>query len=177
MSESAKLRCDEEWRKFQSDLKATPLDTNAVKEMYDSGMTQTEIAKVLGTSQKVIWRHMKNHKMAARTAYKRDQYEEKNSYWRDGRTTTIQGYIHIRCPNHPRASKDGNYVPEHVLVMEQHLGRYLKWEGTGNKNSEVVHHINGNKQDNRIENLQLTTFAEHMKIHREQKKGGDALCR
>ena len=56
--------------------------------------------------------------------------------------------------------KDGNRVfkDEHRLIMEQYLGRKLT-------RKEVVHHINGDKSDNRIENLQLMTLSEHSKMH------------
>jgi len=49
---------------------------------------------------------------------------------------------------------------EHRFVMEQHLGRKLL-------TSELVHHINGDRHDNRITNLQIVSRSEHKKLHPE----------
>jgi hypothetical protein len=70
-----------------------------------------------------------------------------NGHWRGGRTRHKKGYVMIRTPGHPRAIS-GKYVFEHILVMEQLLGRYLLPE-------ESVHHLNGVRDDNRPENLEL----------------------
>lgn len=51
---------------------------------------------------------------------------------------------------------------EHHLVMEKHIGRSIK-------PGEVVHHINKNREDNRIENLQLMTFSDHMSLHMKER--------
>lgn len=77
------------------------------------------------------------------------------------------GYISVYKPSHPLATKDG-YVLEHILVMEEKIGRIITRD-------EVVHHINHVRDDNRIENLQLMTFKEHAAFHlrerRAKKKG------
>lgn len=67
--------------------------------------------------------------------------------WKGGRTKLKNGYIEVYCPEHP-AARGKTYVREHRLVMEKHIGRYLEgWE--------EVHHKNGIRDDNRIENLEL----------------------
>ena len=84
---------------------------------------------------------------------------EKHPMWKGGRLKRQSGYIEILNKNHPFANSTG-YVREHRLVMEKHLKRYLT-------SQEVVHHINGKRDDNRIENLMLfSTDKEHQKFHR-----------
>lgn len=53
-----------------------------VARLYGGGMTQGEVGAVLGVSQKVVWKLMARHGIAARVAAKRDQTGERNSYWR-----------------------------------------------------------------------------------------------
>lgn len=87
-----------------------------------------------------------------------------NNSWKGGRYKE-NGYILIHTPKHPFATKRG-YVRRSRLVMEKHLGKYLKPE-------EVVHHKNGVRDDDRLGNLKL--FAnqnEHAYYH---KKGGERV--
>lgn len=72
-----------------------------------------------------------------------------------------KGYVLAYVPKHPRAHKDG-YQMLHTVLMERELGRYLA-------DDEVVHHINHDRKDNRIENLQLMKKNEHMSMHMKER--------
>lgn len=62
---------------------------------------------------------------------------------------------------HPNANKKGE-IREHILVMSNHLGRPLT-------KTEVVHHKNKDKLDNRVENLELTDRSLHQNTHNPRK--------
>lgn len=86
---------------------------------------------------------------------------DKAPRWNGGKIHNSKGYIQIKSHEHPYKDKRG-YILEHRLVMEKKIGRYLT-------RIEVVHHINGNPSDNRIENLQLfSCSAEHIRFHSKQ---------
>ena len=94
-----------------------------------------------------------------------------NAFWRGGRMVDRKGYVYIYVyPDDffaPMRSKRRCYVAEHRLVVAKHLGMcLLPWE--------IVHHKNGIKGDNRLENLsRLSSQSQHMGdiiLKRENKK-------
>ena len=81
------------------------------------------------------------------------------------------GYIMRKVNNHPNEDVRG-YVAEHRLIYERYLGRFLD-------KKEVIHHINGNRADNRLENLQIAIEnGEHVKkYHRKARNdNGQFIC-
>lgn len=83
-------------------------------------------------------------------------------WWKGGRSLTDAGYVTVAAPADypfPQSVNATNRIREHRMVMELHLGRALA-------RSEVVHHVNGDRADNRIENLELHgSHSEHMSEH------------
>lgn len=102
-------------------------------------------------------------KIAWNKGKKCPQFSGKNHpNWKGGKKISRDKYILIKKPYHPFCDKQ-KYVREHRLVMEKHLGRFLELK-------EVVHHINGKRYDNRLENLMLfNNFVEHLKYHKLTK--------
>ena len=89
----------------------------------------------------------------------------KNSNYKGGKFIDEDGYVRVSGHwEHPRVSTGGVY--EHILVMEQHLGRHLDWH------TEQVHHIDNNKSNNELTNLKLVTASEHHKEHKRHQNFG-----
>ncbi len=88
--------------------------------------------------------------------YGRDFKGDKCPAWKGGRIKKM-GYVFIHSPNHPVKNNMG-YVQEHRLIVEHHIGRYLTKE-------EVVHHVNGIKEENRVKNLMaFICNSEHIRF-------------
>ena len=88
--------------------------------------------------------------------------KEHCSNWRGGKTTQYEGYILTKMQAEDiffitMFGKNG-YCPMHRLVMAKSIGRCLQtWE--------IVHHKNGIKNDNRVENLEITNRIDHIQAH------------
>ena len=133
--------------------------TNPSKEELEPlakvGLCSREIALKLGVNQKYVQKLLKKYDLPRLKRGDASQME-KNHFWKGGRVVDKGGYILIKNNQHPFCSACG-YVREHRLVMENHLKRYLTPK-------EVVHHINGVRDDNRVENLILfQTNGQHLK--------------
>lgn len=87
---------------------------------------------------------------------------EKGSNWNGGKRRTAKGYIQVKSPNHPRADMNG-YVMEHILVFEEKTGLIVPLNC-------CIHHLNGIKDDNRIENLCMMENGSHTSFHNSHRK-------
>lgn len=78
-------------------------------------------------------------------------------FWNIKQIVSKGDYLYALVPEYPNCTKNG-YVLLHRVIMENHLGRLLN-------TNEIVHHIDENKKNNLIENLQVMTKEEHNKYH------------
>ena len=127
--------------------------------LYQSGVSVGETARKIHTNRQTVRKYLRASGVEIRPHSEATGKIENNPNWKGGRS--VGEYIYIRCPDHPHCNWAG-YVLEHRLVMEKHLGRYLR-------SKEVVHHRDGNKHNNGIENLQL--FASNGKHLAFELKG------
>lgn len=77
--------------------------------------------------------------------------------WKGGARTTRSGYRQLHRPDHPRADSCG-YVMEHIIVWEEETGVPVPLNC-------CIHHLNGNKSDNRIQNLCMMQHTAHTVFH------------
>ena len=147
----------------------TPEQKLKMKELYEQGYSIKDVANQFGCTRGSIQFHLKKMNVPMRpvgchsTIARAKQTGANHHNWKGGRQKA-HGYWNVYIPDHPFAKSDGT-ISEHRYVMEQHLQKnhpshpsldngYLskKW---------VVHHKNGDKGDNRIENLEVMPRDKH----------------
>jgi len=127
-----------------------------VRELAADGVALAEIARRIGTTHQTVSKFLTQHHIP-RTPF--EQKGPNNPAWRGGRMVDKHGYILIHRPDHPQASIHG-YVCEHRLVVEHMRGRPLL-------RTEVVHHIDGDRQNNDPRNLEVfQSNGQHLRATR-----------
>lgn len=143
-----------------------------LRQFYEEdGMCLREIAEILNCSISTASNLLKRAGISARPGgyppkpqTDGSSKKKKQEGWQFGgrERKTANGYVFVYLPKHPYANKAGE-VAKHRLVMERELGRYLD-------PSEVVHHINHIRDDNRPENLVVMDWDAHNRMHGEEMK-------
>lgn len=132
------------------------LKSNLIVLYLEQKLSTRSIGKILGKSHDYVSDKLKELGIEVDNRYSALQ-SERNPGWKGGKTT-CNGYVEISsksiCPKRKF---------EHQLVMENYIGRELR-------SDEVVHHIDGDKQNNNINNLALMDRAAHARLHSIERK-------
>ena len=112
----------------------------------------------------------KKHSIKIIKRLKKANSGKNHPQWKGGIFVKKSGYIYIHTSKHPFSTK-GGYVLQHRLVMEKKLVRFLK-------KKEVVHHIDGDPQNNDLKNLWLfPNNSEHMKVEQSLQRLASSLIK
>ncbi len=129
----------------------TRINVEVAARLYTEGLTAREIASRIGCSKSGAIRALRINGYQIRAAERREPpVGPKHPSWSGGRWLDGDGYFHVWTPN--------GYRQEHRIVAQAKPG-------------EVVHHIDGNRQNNDPANLRvLPGHAEHLKIHQPTRR-------
>ena len=134
------------------------IDENIVIKMHEEGKTIVEISSELGCSATPVRKALTKHGLSRTAAPRVGIFNgDKNPAWQGGRRVRTDGYVVVWTP-------EGEML-EHQYVVEKHIGRKLF-------PSEVIHHIDRNKQNNDINNLQIMGRSDHAKVHANEMQEG-----
>ncbi len=142
----------------------TTEEKSLLVEYYQQNHSTRDCAKKFGMSTTTVIKYMREVGLArtkSESCNVRDANRGKGSRWNGGRSSKYKpGYMSIYT-----GVKDGvsQYRTEHLLIAERVLGRKLK-------KGEVVHHINGDKLDNRNCNLLICSNPYHGYLHQEMSR-------
>ncbi len=151
------------------------IEKETLRKLYEEGqLSIRDIAKKLGCSITPVKYWMKKHGIKSRTLSesgvircekkpqsnpgrkgmpKSHKSGKDNHQWKGGRSLTNNGYMRVRI--------NGELVLEHRYVWEKHNGQIPK--------GYQIHHIDEDKLNNKIENLQLMKNSEHQKLHKQPR--------
>lgn len=145
----------------------TPVQIEEMSKLYARGMNTTDIGERYDITSGTVTRYLRDAGVNIRPAGFR--HGEEHHAWVGGRRIDENGYSYVWLrPDdqffrmvHKGHGDAGGYVLEHRLAMAKYLGRPLRED-------ETVHHIDNNRSNNRIDNLQLR--------HGKHGKGGALRC-
>lgn len=99
-----------------------------------------------------------------------------NSSWKGGKRISTYGYILVSDPTHIRVSNTSNpYVFEHVIIVEQNYTQFdpsyfIEYKGRIFLSKDyIVHHKDGNRQNNSLDNLLILTKPQHTLLHNKMR--------
>lgn len=171
MSEKQKFKISQSKKGKPNLKKRAKVNEENICQMYLSGDSSIILAKKFSVVSQTICRILRRNNIkirdykenilnAIRNGRSLNSKKQRNIASKRWRGKGNPRYRHGNSNGYKMIKIDNRWIPEHRYLMEQKIRRKLK-------SDEIVHHINHNKKDNRISNLQIMTISEHISHHQK----------